>query len=112
MDDGAPMTAAKAGWREPSDRPDITESIQPPAPMTREEAVNRLRATEEYLNDILDAHEAWKHAVDHGPGSGITDPDYPGPSNEECEAHDEEVGTRWNDLEDALDAALAARQEP
>lgn len=69
-------------------------------------------AANEYLNDICDAYEAWKKCVDHPPGSGITDEDYPGPSKEECESHDQECSTRWNDLQDAIQTACDARCEP
>jgi len=63
----------------------------------------------EYLNDICDAYEAWEKACANGPGAGITDEDYPGPSDAECAAHDEEVGSLWFALGEAIERAAAAR---
>lgn len=80
--------------------------------LTMEAMWTRLRAAEGYLNDICDAYERWKNLVEHGPGHGISDPDYPGPSNDEIDAHEDEVGGAWNDLEDAIEAACGARGEP
>lgn len=69
-------------------------------------AKENIEGLNEYLNDICDAYEAWEKATKNGPGSGINDP---GPSNEECEAHDEECGARWNDITEAIETACGAR---
>ncbi|HXU04969.1 MAG TPA: hypothetical protein VN903_28610 [Polyangia bacterium] len=83
----------------------------------RTEATNRknyerLRAERDLLRTqldaVCDAYEAWDHAVNHGPGSGISDPDYPGPHEDELKVHDEEVGSLWYAIGDTISAARAA----
>lgn len=75
-------------------------------------ALNRAQVYGEYLHSICDAYEAWKKAVDHPPGSGISDPDYTGPSDDEVDAAQEEVGALWNALTDAIEEVCNARGEP
>lgn len=80
---------------------------------TREAALVKERdALREYLHDICDAYEAWQKACDSPPGGDISDPEYRGPSKDECEAHDVEVTALWNAVGDAIQTACDARQEP
>jgi hypothetical protein len=78
--------------------------------LDHQEMSRELNGLREYLHDICDAYDAWNKVVNEPAGGGISDPDYPGPSNEECQQHDEACGERWNDVEDAIKTACDARE--
>lgn len=64
----------------------------------------------EYLNPICEAFERVQKIERHPPCSGISDPDYPGPTNDEIEQYDDELMSARNDLTEAIQVACDAQE--
>lgn len=65
----------------------------------------------EYLSPICEAFECVQKIERHPPGAGINDPDYPGPTDDEVEAYDDELMAARNDLTEAIQTACDAQED-
>lgn len=71
--------------------------------MTHAEKVRQAEAA------LVEAALAWLNACEHGPGSDISDADYPGPSNDEVEQYENEVSDRFDEIREATKTLRALR---
>lgn len=78
----------------------------------RDKAVAERDTANEYLDDICDAWERCQKIDANPPGKGITDEDYPGPTAAELEDHGDALNAAAHDLDEAIQTAIDARQEP